>query len=166
MKEVVGKIPPLTSGGICARGPPLSESKSDEVKATNYFSSLYARPRADNALGGVCFLARASGEKNERVLPEIKDKKLNTRKDRGRERADLQVRLSSRHRAAPRASGAASLPRGRCVGGVWGLLSRLHPHFGEPGACRSAKDQNKRAPPCKMFLERQMLSRWVLSPDF
>lgn len=28
------------------------------------------------------------------MLPEIKDKKLNTRKDRGRERADLQVRQS------------------------------------------------------------------------
>lgn len=63
MKEVVGKIPPLMSGGICARGPPLSESKSDEVKATNYLSSLYARAAPTMPLEGSVFWPVLLGKK-------------------------------------------------------------------------------------------------------
>lgn len=40
---IVGKIPPLISGGICAQGASLWESKADEFKATRYFSCRAAR---------------------------------------------------------------------------------------------------------------------------
>lgn len=78
---IVGKILILLSGGIRAQGPSLSDSKSDKVKGTSYFSCLPARSTLIYVLRGVYFFGIRSKKMKSNTIPKIKDKMLNTRKD-------------------------------------------------------------------------------------